>query len=326
MWQPGDLAVHFLNVGHGDCTVIKHPSGRITVIDTSNAEELDEETVSAKAGRDGPKRARYELMRSLGFSQRKALASAGVKLELTNPVQFLTDTYPRQQIFRYIQTHPEMDHMRGLKPLLETHGVTAFWDTDNHRSFTPRDSDKADWKAYQSYRADKGIRRFYTRGDVYHYFAKDDNPSFPAGDRIAILSPSSQLTSDCDDNGDAGDWNNMSFVVKVCHQRYSFIFGGDAGEPAWADILASVSSQLPCTILKASHHGRLSGYHGAAVKAMAPSIVVMSIADECEHEAREEYKKHTKHVFSTYDCGNITMTVSATGEFRIHTQTKAMAA
>jgi len=35
------LRVHFLNVGHGDCTIIKHHSGRLTMIDINNSQDYD---------------------------------------------------------------------------------------------------------------------------------------------------------------------------------------------------------------------------------------------------------------------------------------------
>ena len=33
--------IHFLNVKQGDCSVISHNSGRVTVIDVCNAKSLD---------------------------------------------------------------------------------------------------------------------------------------------------------------------------------------------------------------------------------------------------------------------------------------------
>src|SRR5262249_1637194 len=38
------LKIHFLNVGHGDCTIIEHPSGRLTMIDINNSQEYDSDT------------------------------------------------------------------------------------------------------------------------------------------------------------------------------------------------------------------------------------------------------------------------------------------
>src|SRR5258707_14853972 len=42
-WQL--LRVHFLNVGHGDCTIIEHPSGRLTMIDVNNSQDYDPESL-----------------------------------------------------------------------------------------------------------------------------------------------------------------------------------------------------------------------------------------------------------------------------------------
>jgi hypothetical protein len=35
------LRVHFLNVGQGDCTIIKHPSGRLTMVDINTSQDYD---------------------------------------------------------------------------------------------------------------------------------------------------------------------------------------------------------------------------------------------------------------------------------------------
>lgn len=43
------LKIHFLNVGHGDCTVIQHQDNRLTVIDINNGAELDLESLEELA-------------------------------------------------------------------------------------------------------------------------------------------------------------------------------------------------------------------------------------------------------------------------------------
>jgi len=36
------MEIHFLNVGHGDCALVRHhPSDRLTIIDINNGTELD---------------------------------------------------------------------------------------------------------------------------------------------------------------------------------------------------------------------------------------------------------------------------------------------
>lgn len=306
-----NLIAHFLNVGHGDCTILKHPSGHISVIDTSNGEEIDSAVVESKLASDTTKRIQYAVAKAFGSSTRAALNKAGITFDLTNPVEFIKARYPDESIFRYIQTHPELDHMRGLDALENSFIICNFWDTANHRSFTPRASDEPDWEAYQRLRASDRNKNF-VRGDRKLYFAQDQAGG--PGDGIEILSPSNAMVTVYDDDGDEGDWNNMSYVLKVTHGGTSIVLGGDAGKIAWGNILEYRKSMLPCLILKASHHGRLSGYHEEALNAMSPLIAVLSIADECEHEAREEYERHCKYVLSTYDRGTITIEIDDAGK------------
>lgn len=74
--------IHFLNVLNGDCTIIEHETGRISVIDICNgnfSEEEDEKENSNK------------------------------KNNSTNPIDYLWDICAGKSIFRFILTHPDMD-------------------------------------------------------------------------------------------------------------------------------------------------------------------------------------------------------------------------
>src|SRR5690242_5239883 len=55
------LRNHFLNVGHGDCTIIEHPSGRLTMIDVNNSQDYDSESLT-------------ELMKERGATQQLSLS------------------------------------------------------------------------------------------------------------------------------------------------------------------------------------------------------------------------------------------------------------
>ena len=48
----------------------------------------------------------------------------------TNPIEYLKE-HQIKSIFRYIQTHPDMDHMDGLYNLVNTVPIQNFWDTAN---------------------------------------------------------------------------------------------------------------------------------------------------------------------------------------------------
>lgn len=43
------LEIHFLSVGHGDCTIIQFPSGRVMMIDINNSKTLPDDDVVARA-------------------------------------------------------------------------------------------------------------------------------------------------------------------------------------------------------------------------------------------------------------------------------------
>lgn len=47
------VEIHFLNVGHGDCTYVEHDSGRLTMIDINNSKTLPEADEQALAEASG---------------------------------------------------------------------------------------------------------------------------------------------------------------------------------------------------------------------------------------------------------------------------------
>jgi hypothetical protein len=106
------LVAHFLNVGHGDCTFIELPSGRLMMIDISNSKSLPETDKEALAARKG-------------ISVREFAGAAGLRLGrrswqeyyeslLVDPYDYYQDHFRGKPVFRYLQSHPDMDHMSGL--------------------------------------------------------------------------------------------------------------------------------------------------------------------------------------------------------------------
>ena len=192
------LRVHFLNVGHGDCTIIKHHSGRLTMIDVNNSQDFDPETFAEELEEERKKQRNAlsggfsggglgglggfggsggGLLGGLagsggfGISSEYAAVADRAKRELTDPIEFLKRTYPNETLWRFILTHPDLDHMRGLQALYENIGFANFWDT-NHTKAKPDfrgDADKYDWNFYQWLRSANGPMkpRMYTRGHAY---------------------------------------------------------------------------------------------------------------------------------------------------------------
>ena len=238
------------------------------------------------------------------------------KRELADPIAFVRANYPGQRLWRFILTHPDLDHMRGLKRLYESIGFDNFWDT-RHTKPTPNyrsDDDKVDWEFYQQLRAGYlGLTpRFYTRGDAYFAFMKDEHGK-TGGDWIEILSPTSDLVKTCNT---AQKSNDLSLVLRLWHFGKSVFLPGDAEGPAWDAMVSAYGSYLKSDFLKASHHGRDSGYNLNAVKLIAPLITFVSVGRKPDTDASSKYRQQCPRVASTRYHGNIRLEILDDGQHK----------
>ena len=148
--------IHFLNVGHGECTVIEHNNGNLTVIDINNgSDDMDNESVDEIAKSASERDPSLESSRTLWrfglLSESQLLSRAGYTVETTNPISFLHEKYPNEQIFRYIQTHPDFDHLRGLAHIRDGFSVLNFWDHPHSKTWDGEERVNGDadhWNAY----------------------------------------------------------------------------------------------------------------------------------------------------------------------------------
>lgn len=319
------LRVHFLNVGHGDCTIIEHPSGRLTMIDINNSQEFDAQTFAEELAEERQKiAAAHTLGGPFGLAPAAyppvgALTGyvevlARAKRELTDPIEFLKKYYSGRRIWRFILSHPDLDHMRGLKRLYENVGFDNFWDT-GHTKPTPKyrsDADKEDWEFYQRLRSGTlGLNaRKYTRGDSYFAFGKEQDGR-PGGDGIELMSPTPEIVGACNT---AGKSNDLSIVLRVHHAGRSILLPGDAEALAWDSMRDFYGARLKSDFLKASHHGRDSGYHLEAIKLISPLLTVVSAGSKPDTDASNKYRQQTgTRVPSTRYHGNIEIRVADDG-------------
>ena len=110
---------HFLNVGHGDCSIIEHPSGRVTVIDVSKARKENNNSTITSA----PCFSDIIRGNNRPFSLAEAILPKSSSIQTfeedtVNPISYMKK-HNISSIFRFILTHPDMDHMNGIKDLFE---------------------------------------------------------------------------------------------------------------------------------------------------------------------------------------------------------------
>jgi beta-lactamase superfamily II metal-dependent hydrolase len=254
----------------------------------------------------------------------KTAVAARAKRELTDPIEFLASRYPGERLWRFVLTHPDLDHMRGLKNLHDHIGINNFWDTD-HTKPTPNyrsDADKEDWEFYQSLRGKTlGTNvRSYTRGDSYFAFGKDES-GLPGGDSIEILSPTPQLVGACNT---ADKSNDLSLILRVPHAGRSVLLPGDAEELAWDGMCDFYGNRLKSDFLKASHHGRDTGYNLAALKLIDPIMTFVSVGRKPDTDASYKYRQQTgRKVPSTRYYGNIELRIADDGNWEWYVQHNA---
>lgn len=307
--------IHFLNVGHGDCTIIEHPSGRLTMIDVNNSNTLPEDDEVALAEAKGLTLAQFRSSTTLARSWEEYYRGL-----LVDPREYWKTTFPGRTLFRYIQTHPDMDHMSGLASLFwgEKIPLCNFWDYDHEKTFVQADFDSSgydwnDWLAYQALRTGR-------HGDgTPHSVIKrmrEDTGDYWTEDGLAILGPTRELIDYCDR---VEKYNNSSYVLRLDYGGRRVILPGDAEKPAWDSIEADFAEvELACDVLKAAHHGRESGYSKTAVDAMTPDFVICSVGKKPSTDASDEYRSHGATVLSTRYNGTITVQIWADGEIWIN--------
>lgn len=314
--------IHFLNVGHGDCTVIEHASGNLAVIDINNGQDLDSDSADVISEAYSAQ-LRMSMASLLGESRLSALAAKGYDIPLTNPVDFLATNYPGQPIFRYIQTHPDLDHMRGISKLGPAGiKILNFWDTTHAKvpEFGKWEGDKEDWAEYQRLRSGTNPRVFKHLRSAKGLYWNQGGPA-GTGDGIYILSPTTVLTKSVNDAANP-NWNNLSYVLMLIVDGVKIVLGGDAEEAAWEDINAvyAPGRHLKCDILKASHHGRNSGYHLPSVKAMSPQYTIVSVGKKPDTDASHKYRQYSPNVWSTRWRGDITVTTGPHGLYQVESE------
>ncbi|RME24400.1 MAG: MBL fold metallo-hydrolase, partial [Deltaproteobacteria bacterium] len=154
-----------------------------------------------------------------------------------------------------IATHPHADHIGGMADVLR--GLPVRFYTDNGLPHTTRT-----YAAVMDAVEEEAITyRPARRGQSY---ALDD------GARIEVLFPDGRPLRNT-----RSDLNSNSVVVRLTHGDDCFLFVGDAEDPTERVLLREGIE--PCDVLKVAHHGSAHSTSAAWLRAVQPSIAVVSV-------------------------------------------------
>lgn len=284
-----NLIFHFLNVGKGNCTIIEFPSGRLSMIDIDDSRTLSQ-------------------MEKFAMELEK-------KASLTNPLDYITSKFPNKEIFRFILTHPDMDHMSGIKSLFNKKQILNFWDTKNNKYIAPdtwenSPYNKEDWEFYQE------IRKRHKNPTVLTLYRGAESQCCWLQDGIEILAPTEDLVKEANKSE---DYDHLSYVLMVRYAGSKILLGGDATMTVWEDIINSYEeSYLKSDILLASNHGSPNHISKEILDVINPRLTVVSVAESVDY-ARELYSMYGI-VLSTKYYGNIWVNIPGNGKIYFLTQ------
>ncbi len=220
IFYPADnLKVNFINVGEGDCILIEAPNKINILIDGGGTPQSDFDVGSKIV---------------IPYLRRKGI----------NKINLL------------ILTHPHLDHLEGLLPILRQLKVDAVLDSGFN-------CDVSEYKEFISIIKEKNIPYYQTKSGDNYIFSKNME--------MLILNP--QHTSNLDKDS---DFNNHSIVVKLYYKNSNFMFTGDIEREAekrllvWQNILNS-------DVLKLGHHGSKTSTTLEFLDKVNPIIAVITV-------------------------------------------------
>lgn len=284
--------VHFLNVLQGDCNIIEHSnSNRVTVIDVSNA---DSDGIYENADQ------RNATKEDISDS---TTGNYGQKKYPENPIKYL-ERLKINTIWRFIISHPDMDHLDGIRDFFTDLKVYNVWDTANTKEIVDFSGlgrfNEYDWNYYKKLREEKLGHNYFK------LYADKNNPGqFWTEDYIKILCPTKVLV---DNANDTEDFNDASYVILYTPpigntgKSWKILFCGDSDDDSWEYILENFKDEVTnIDVLFAPHHGRDSNRNFDFVKVLNPRITLFGNASS-NHLA---YNKYSTLKLTNNQAGNI---------------------
>ena len=285
--------IHFLNVNQGDCIVLEHNSGRMTVFDicAGNIERQPRMTSSVLArGGITPAPGNYRMCQ-----------------HPTNPLDYLT-RLQKNEIWRFILSHPDMDHLDGFDALLTEFSVLHFWDSGarkqkpDFRSFGGYKEE--DWDRYAKViaREEAGTRTIQVRSGAQFKYANQDDTTNGLGDSLYILAPDENLIQK---GNSTQDFNDASYVVLYRSAIGRVLLAGDAHDATWDYVKTHYEDDVSnVDLLIAPHHGRKSGRSYEFLDYVNPKLTLFGCASS-EHLAYDAWNYRDLPHITNNQCGCI---------------------
>ena len=285
--------IHFLNVKQGDCIVLEHNSGRTTVFDIC-------------AGNIARQRsAAPSILATSGITP--APGNFRMCHHPTNPLDYLTGLQ-KTEIWRFVLSHPDMDHLDGFDALLDEFPVRHFWDS-GARKHKPDFGNfggyrEEDWDRYAKVIAgdETGTRSIQVRSGAKFKYANQDDTASGVGDSLHILAPDNNLIQE---GNRTQDFNDASYVVLYRSAIGRVLLAGDAHDATWNYVKKHYESDVSdIDLLIAPHHGRKSGRSYEFLDYVNPKLTLFGCASS-GHLAYDAWNYRKLPHITNNQCGCI---------------------
>ncbi len=193
-----------------------------------------------------------------------------------------------KNVHRFISTHPDEDHISGLKDYVDKFGMLNFYCVKNDT--TKKGEESEDFKTYKQLRDNPKILFELSKGCRRKWMNDSDTERGDSGlNCLWPITSNEKYKAGLEEAKNGGSPNNISPAIKYQHNGFSFLWLGDMETDMQEEFDAKVTNSH-VTIVFAPHHGRKSGHIPASLlNKLCPRIIVVGEADSCD---LDYYKGH----------------------------------
>lgn len=207
----------------------------------------------------------------------------------------ISSEYTDKKIVRFISTHPDEDHITGLKALFDKLSIPNFYCVNNN---VDKNKEDVDFNEYR-YRRDKENTFLLNKECERLWMNINDVEKNYGSAGIEILWPdvdNEKFKEALNLANNGGEDNNISPIIQYSIKNgITFLWFGDL-ESDFMESVKNIVSLPKCDIVFAPHHSRKTGKLPRDwLKAMEPRIIVVGEADSEYLEYYQGYNTITQN-------------------------------
>lgn len=302
----GELKVHFIDVGQGDCTLIQFPDGKNMLVDCG------ESGTDTRWNTADSKKSNYKVINEY-------LTAAGVNGKITV----------------LLATHADSDHIGNIDKVFEDYEISyclrpsVYYSGDTEGEFSAKFNLQPTVKKHN----DKKTKTYYNYlkalsnegcGWEFFNYASDFSQEFTFEGQtysysVNFLTPLEEVGSIGYSNA-----NDYSPIVWLRYGEFDFVFSGDANKLVEKQYLEYVSDNgisgpKNIELYKAAHHGSDTSSCAEFLNYLNPDYTVFSCGKGNSYghphqSAMDNVTSVGSLIYRTDMQGNVSFTVSASGK------------